>query len=160
MKTRVLTKRSLREEACEILTAIRPENELNIHNQIRQEFLDGEAQDGRFWADYTFRADDRHWNSYGIMHGGVAATLLDDCLGISCCIACGERYITTSSMALEYTRAMKGKKFRIHTEITHAGGHMVTGTGMIYDEKDRLCVSCMISFFIHTDQAKEAGRTL
>lgn len=160
MRTRILTKESLREEVVNLLAAIRPGNELNVHNQIKQEFLDGEASRDRFWIDYTFKADERHWNSYKIVHGGISATLLDDCVGISSGIARGLHYITTSSMALEYTRAMKGKKFRIHTEITHVGEHMVTGTGLIYDEKDRLCVSGMISYIVHTDKTWEPEGTL
>lgn len=161
MKTRTLTKEQLREEVEQILQAIRPaDNELNVHNQIRQEYLDGEASQDRFWIDYSFEADPRHWNTYGIVHGGVAATLLDDCVGLTSTIAHGAGLVTTSSMALEYTRAMKGKKYRIHTEITHVGGNMVTGTGTIYDDKGRLCVTGLISYIVHTDKAAGPGRAL
>ena len=160
MKTRILTKEELKTQVEGFLAFIQGHDERNVHNQVKEYFLDGEASEERFFIDYSFKADPSHWNIFEIMHGGVAATLFDDCLGISGAIARGERYVTTSSMTLEYIRAMKGKKFRVHTEITHVGGHMVTGIGELYDEKDRMCVSCMASYTIHTDKANGPGRAL
>ena len=128
---------------------------------IELEYLDsGIYEDGHIWIDYAIDTRHRHMNVYEILHGGVAATLFDDCIGIAGSVARGEQYVTTSSMSLEYVRAMKGKRFRLHTEITHVGGHMVTGHGELYDEKERLCVSCMASYTIHTDKADGPGRAL
>ena len=45
-------------------------------------------------------------------------------------------------------------------DMTIFGGHMVTGHGEFYDEKGRLCVSCMASYTIHTDKADGPGRAL
>lgn len=160
MKTRILTKEQLQTEVEETLAFIQEHDERNVHNKVRAAFLDGEASEERFWVDFSFKADPSHWNVYEILHGGVAATLFDDCIGIAGSVARGEQYVTTSSMSLEYVRAMKGKKFRLHTEITHVGGHMVTGHGEFYDEKGRLCVSCMVSYTIHTDKADGPGRAL
>ena len=36
----------------------------------------------------------------------------------------------------------------------------VSGIGELYDEKDRMCVSCMASYTIHTDKADGPGRAL
>ena len=129
MRTRILTKEQLRMEVEGTLAFIQAHDERNVHNKVRAAFLDGEAGKERFWVDFSFRADPGHWNVYEILHGGVAATLFDDCIGIAGSVARGEQYVTTSSMSLEYVRAMKGKRFRLHTEITHVGGHMVTGHG-------------------------------
>ena len=160
MRTRVLTKEQLQKEVEGFLSFIQGHDERNVHNQVKEYFLDGEASEERFWVDFLFKADPSHWNIFEILHGGVAATLFDDCIGIAGAVARGESYVTTSSMSLQYIRGMKGKRFRLHAEITHVGGHMVTGHGEFYDEKGRLCVSCMASYTIHTDKADGPGRAL
>lgn len=149
MKTKVLTKEELKTQVESVLGSIVENGVRSAHDWVKEYYLDGEAGEERFWVDYAFCAEPQHWNIFGIVHGGVAATLLDDCVGIAGEIAHGGGRVTTSSMSLEFVRAMRGERFRVHSEITHVGGHMVTGIGEIYDEEERLCATCMASYIVH-----------
>ena len=125
----------------------------NVHNFVNLKFLDGGSGE-TCWVDFLFEAGPEHQNVFGIIHGGVSAILLDDGIGITGSVAMGKDYVTTSAMTLSYIHAMRGNKFRVHTELTHLGKRMISGTGEIYDENGTLCVTCMGNYnvFAYTKQ--------
>lgn len=126
----------------------------NVHNYVRPDFLDGGSSDETFWVDYIFEAGPQHQNVFGIIHGGISAILLDDGIGVTGSIAMGKDYVTTSAMTLSYIHAMRGTKFRVHTELTHLGKRMISGNGEIYDENGVLCVTCMANYNVFAFKKK------
>ncbi len=148
MKFPKLTSEEMKSRVNDLLADIRDVPE-NVHNKVRLEFLDGTCSEDLFSVDYTFEASPHHQNVFGIVHGGVSAILLDDGIGITGTIAMGKDYVTTSAMTLNYIHAMKGKKFRVHTELTHLGSRMIAGIGEIYDETGTICVTCMANYNVY-----------
>jgi len=65
-----------------------------------------------------FRADERHGNKRGVVHGGMLATAFDTALGNASWDAAGERPCATVQLNVHYVGAMKlGEFATIRTEI-------------------------------------------
>lgn len=149
-----MDKAELRERVVTFLNFIKGADPSNVHNRVAVRVLEGGTDNnGLVWMDYTFTAEERHRNVYHILHGGVAATLFDDCIGILAAAAIGQDYVTTVSMSLNYLRTMRGEEFRLHTQLTHVGKQMVSGIGELYDADGRLCVTTIASYAVHEPPA-------
>jgi len=74
------------------------------------------------------------FNPIGSVHGGVAATLLDSCMGcaVQTVLPAGAGY-TTSDLQVRYLRAMTADTGRVLAEgtVVHAGRRQVTAEGRI-----------------------------
>jgi uncharacterized protein (TIGR00369 family) len=90
-------------------------------------------------------------NPLGIVHGGVAATLLDSALScaVHTTLAPGERY-TTVDLHVHYTRAVGHDHGRITATgtVVHRGNRIATAEGRIVDDAGRLVahgtVTCLV----------------
>ncbi|HEY0406591.1 MAG TPA: PaaI family thioesterase [Pyrinomonadaceae bacterium] len=108
-----------------------------------------EVSEGR--AVFTVRPDERHYNGLGIVHGGLAATLLDSALGcaINTMMPPG-RIFTTLEMKLNYVRPMKREtgEVRCEASVLHVGGRVATAEGRIVDASGKLyahgTATCML----------------
>jgi uncharacterized protein (TIGR00369 family) len=96
-----------------------------------------EAEPGRA----VFAAEPAEWmyNPIGSVHGGVAATLLDSCMGcaVHTTLPAGARS-TTTDLQVRYIRAMRAQSGRVLAEgrVVHAGGRTATAEGRLFAESD------------------------
>jgi len=89
----------------------------------------------------VFAIDPAEWmyNPLGSVHGGVAATLLDSCMGcaVHTTLEAGAGY-TTTDLQVRYLRAMRAGEGRVLAEgrVVHAGRRTATAEGRLYLEGD------------------------
>jgi uncharacterized protein (TIGR00369 family) len=100
-------------------------------------FQIAEAEHGR--AVFALEPAEWMYNPIGMVHGGVAATLLDSCMGcaVHTTLAAGVGY-TTTDVQVRYIRAMSSTSGRVLAEgrVVHAGRRTATAEGRLYVESD------------------------
>src|SRR6202158_2066114 len=98
-----------------------------------------EVSEGR--ALFTIEPDERHYNGLGIVHGGLAATLLDSALGcaINTMMPAGKIF-TTLEMKINYVRPIRREigEVRCEASVIHVGGRVATAEGRILDASGTL----------------------
>lgn len=108
-----------------------------------------EVAEGR--AVFSIKPDERHYNGLGIVHGGLAATLLDSAMGcaINTMMPAGKIF-TTLEMKINYTRPMRRETGEVLCEasVIHVGGRTATAEGRIVDASGKLyahgTATCML----------------
>lgn len=92
-------------------------------------------------AVFTVEPAEYHYNPIGVVHGGVAATLLDSALGcaIHSTLPAGASY-TTLEIKVNFIRAMTSETGLVRCEANaiHLGGRTATAEGKIIDEQGKL----------------------
>ncbi len=92
-------------------------------------------------AVFTVEPAEYHYNPIGVVHGGVAATLLDSAMGcaIHSTLPAGATY-TTLEIKVNYIRAMSSETGLVRGEANaiHVGGRTATAEGRIVDEQGKL----------------------
>lgn len=82
-----------------------------------------------------------HYNPIGVVHGGLAATLLDSAMGcaVHSTLPAGAGY-TTLEIKVNFIRAMTAETGRVRCEarIVHVGGRTATAEGQVIDETGKL----------------------
>ena len=98
-----------------------------------------EADPGRVvFAAVPTRA---HYNGMGVVHGGLAATLLDSALGCAVnTMAPPGRVFTTLEMKINFTRPLTRQVGRIRCEgkVVHMGSRVATAEGRVVDRHGKL----------------------
>ena len=92
-----------------------------------------------------------HYNPIGVVHGGLAATLLDSAMGcaVHSTLPAGAGY-TTLEIKVNYIRPMSAEtgEVRCEANIIHAGGRTATAEGKVLDQEGKLyahgTTTCMI----------------
>jgi uncharacterized protein (TIGR00369 family) len=91
-----------------------------------------EVQEGR--AVFAVEPAEWMYNPIGSVHGGIAATLLDSCMGcaIHSTLPAGVGY-TTSDLQVRYSRGMTVDTGRVVAEgaVVHAGRRLATAEGRL-----------------------------
>jgi uncharacterized protein (TIGR00369 family) len=91
-----------------------------------------EVEFGR--AVFELEPTEWHYNPIGVVHGGVAATLLDSAMGcaVQSTLTAGVGY-TTTDLQVRYVRAMGTDTGPVRAEgtVVHAGRRLVTAQGQI-----------------------------
>jgi uncharacterized protein (TIGR00369 family) len=101
-----------------------------------------EAEEGRA----VFALQPREWmyNPIGMVHGGIAATILDSCMGcaVHTTLAAGVGY-TTTDLQVRYIRAMVDATGRVLAEgrVVHAGRRTATAEGRVFAEADEKLIA-------------------
>lgn len=91
----------------------------------------------------VFAADpaEYHYNPIGVVHGGLAATLLDSAMGcaVHSTLPAGAGY-TTLEIKVNFVRAMTAGTGRVRCEagLIHLGGRTATAEGRVVDGEGRL----------------------
>ena len=91
----------------------------------------------------VFRAvpTEAHYNGMGVVHGGLAATLLDSALGcaINSMMPAGKRF-TTLELKVNLTRPLTREvgPLRCEAKVVHVGGRTATSEGRITDRNGKL----------------------
>jgi uncharacterized protein (TIGR00369 family) len=82
-----------------------------------------------------------HYNPIGVVHGGLAMTLLDSALGcaVHSTLGAGDRY-TTLETKVNMTKAITATTGRLRCEgrVVHVGGRVATAEGRVVDADGRL----------------------
>jgi uncharacterized protein (TIGR00369 family) len=93
-----------------------------------------EVEEGR--VVFTAEPGEHHYNPIGVVHGGLAATLLDSAMGcaVHSLLAQGRGY-TTLEIKVNYVRAIKRESGRLRAvaSVVHMGGRIATAEGRIVD---------------------------
>jgi uncharacterized protein (TIGR00369 family) len=82
-----------------------------------------------------------HYNGMGIVHGGLAATLLDSALGCAVnTMAPAGKIFATLEMKINFTRPLTREvgAVRCDARVVHIGRRVATAEGRIVDRKGRL----------------------
>ncbi len=103
------------------------------------------------YAVFTIEPHERYYNGVGIVHGGLAATLLDSAMGCAInTMASAGRVFTTLEMNINYVRPLKREtgEVRCEASVIHLGGHIATAKGQIVDREGKLyahgTTTCML----------------
>jgi len=95
-----------------------------------------EVEDGR--CVFALHPAEWMFNPIGSVHGGVAATLLDSCMGcaVHSTLPAGVAYATTD-LQVRYLRAMTAETGRVLAEgsVVHRGRRQATAEGRLYVEE-------------------------
>jgi uncharacterized protein (TIGR00369 family) len=101
-----------------------------------------EAQAGR--AVFAIEPAEWMYNPIGMVHGGIAATILDSCMGcaVHTTLPAGVGY-TTTDLHVRYVRAMSDVTGRVLAEgrVVHAGKRTATAEGRVFVESDETLVA-------------------
>jgi uncharacterized protein (TIGR00369 family) len=94
-----------------------------------------EAEQGR--AVFALEPAEWMYNPIGSVHGGIAATILDSCMGcaVHTTLEAGVGY-TTTDLQVRYLRSMRAGSGRVLAEgyVVHAGRRTATAEGRLYPE--------------------------
>src|ERR1051325_6592786 len=112
-------------------------------------FRIAELSEGR--AVFTVEPAEFHYNPIGVVHGGVAATLLDSAMGcaVHSTLPAGASY-TTLEIKVNYIKAMSVEtgEVRCEAKTIYVGRRTATAEGKIVDSKGKLyahgTTTCMI----------------
>ena len=98
-----------------------------------------ELSEGR--AVFTVEPAEYHYNPIGVVHGGLAATLLDSAMGcaVHSTLPAGEGY-TTLEIKVNYIRPMVAETGRVRCEakVIHVGARTASAKGRVVDESGKL----------------------
>jgi uncharacterized protein (TIGR00369 family) len=98
-----------------------------------------EVDEGRVVFEGT--PEEYHYNPLGVVHGGMAATLLDSALGccVNSCLRAGDFY-TTLELKINYLRpiTLDTGKVRAIATIVHVGRSTALAEGKVLDAQDRI----------------------
>lgn len=101
----------------------------------------GLAELGEGHAVFTVEPAEYHYNPIGVVHGGLAATLLDSAMGcaVHSTLPAGAGY-TTLEVKVNYVRPMTAETgmVRCEAKVIHVGGRTATAEGKIIDASGRL----------------------
>jgi uncharacterized protein (TIGR00369 family) len=101
-----------------------------------------EAEPGR--AVFAVQPAEWMYNPIGMVHGGIAATLLDSCMGcaVHTTLPAGVGY-TTTDLQVRYIRAMGHATGRVLAEgrVVHCGRRTATAEGRLFVEADETLIA-------------------
>ena len=92
-------------------------------------------------AIFSVFPEEYHYNPIGVVHGGLAATLLDSAMGcaVHSMLPAGTGY-TTLELKVNFIRALTAETGRVRAEgkLIHLGGRTATAEGRVIDEAGKL----------------------
>jgi uncharacterized protein (TIGR00369 family) len=92
-------------------------------------------------AVFTVEPAEYHYNPIGVVHGGLAATLLDSAMGcaVHSLLPAGAGY-TTLEIKVNYVRPLTAEtgEVRCEGQVIHLGGRTATAEGRVIDETGKL----------------------
>ena len=101
----------------------------------------GVAEIGEGRAVFTAEPAEYHYNPIGVVHGGLAATLLDSAMGcaVHSTLPAGAGY-TTLEVKVNFVRPLTAEtgEVRCEAEVIHVGGRTATAEGKVLDAAGKL----------------------
>lgn len=103
-------------------------------------WLDGtllEVEEGKMTV--SFVVQDEMTNPAGIMHGGIAAAMMDEVIGMTTFTLGNEAFFAAANLNVDFLRpGRKGETIKVVSEIIRAGKTMIHVECRIYNEADKL----------------------
>ena len=91
-----------------------------------------------------------HYNSAGIVHGGVYAGLLDSAMGMA--MMTKNKVGVTTSLNIQYLKgAGKGDVLKVEATVTHNGRKMLYCEGKVWNQKGALLATGQGAFLVQND---------
>jgi uncharacterized protein (TIGR00369 family) len=117
-----------------------------------------EVDEGR--VVFTAEPGEHHYNPIGVVHGGLAATLLDSAMGcaVHSLLPRGRAY-TTLEIKVNYVRAIRRESGRLRASgsVVHMGGKIATAEGRIVDASGQLCAHATTTCILLDARASAAA---
>ena len=109
------------------------------------------AEIGEGFAVFECTPGEKHYNPIGVVHGGLACTLLDSCMScaVHTMLPAGMAY-TTVEVKINFVRAIAAQTGALRAEgrVVHPGKRMATAEGKLLDASGKLyahgTATCMI----------------
>jgi uncharacterized protein (TIGR00369 family) len=118
----------------------------------------------RFDEDITrfvFRAEPKHQNSAGILHGGVLAAYLDHCMGGACFNLSGGKTGFTLQFAIQYLKICKTNRWifaKVEKQAGSANTHyQLKAEARVNAEEGNLIAEAQGTFIISKNDAKKGN---
>lgn len=96
---------------------------------------------GEGHATFAVEPAEYHYNPIGVVHGGLAATLLDSAMGcaVHSMLPLGTGY-TTLELKVNFVRAITAQTGRVRAEakLIHLGERTATAEGRVVDDRGKL----------------------
>ncbi len=110
--------------------------------------LIGCDEENRSWAEYLYKKQEKFLNPYDGVHGGIACTLADSCMGDTLCGAT-QALPSTTDLSVSFVRPMTGDAFVIRVDIKMIGRQLAACVCEIKDRATgKLCVQAMGKFIL------------
>lgn len=105
-------------------------------------------EENRIWSEFIYRKKEQHLNPYNGIHGGIACTIADSCMGSTLC-ALTQNLPSTTDMSVSYLEPMTADEFVVRVDIKKTGKRLAACTCEIKEkDTDKLCVSVMGKFIL------------
>ncbi len=101
--TKTISNEELRRHAAEFIR-LRAESPAQAWPRFGSDFLLVEEDGPAGSLLFSFHTDAAMANTLGIVHGGITASLVDTCMGITCAAQCGDAPTPTITMTVNYAR--------------------------------------------------------
>ena len=98
-------------------------------------------------AEFLFTAEDWERNVYGGLHGGMIATVLDSCMGITAGVF-SEKPASTVSMNVQYLQPGAGTTFRVLVSLRHRGRRIIHMAAELRDAEGGSCAQAEAVFTV------------
>jgi uncharacterized protein (TIGR00369 family) len=107
------------------------------------------------YAVFEVEPGERHYNPIGVVHGGLAMTLLDSAMGcaVQTHMPAGGGY-TTLEAKTNLVRAITGKTgaLRAIGTVLHLGSRVATAEGRLVDSSGKLCAHATTTCIVLSDR--------
>jgi uncharacterized protein (TIGR00369 family) len=88
-------------------------------------------------------------NAFGVLHGGVTATLADVAVGIAITQRVGRAgAATTVEMKLNYLRPVRGRKITARARLLRMGSTLCIGRVDMFDDAKELVSSALVTYML------------
>ncbi|QGM80046.1 hotdog fold thioesterase [Otariodibacter oris] len=104
------------------------------------------TQQGDDYLEATVPVDHRTVQPFGLLHGGISATLAETLGSLGAALCCDENQIPVGTeLNISHLKAVRQGKARGRAKPVHLGGSSQVWQIDIYNEKDELCAVSRLS---------------
>jgi len=88
-------------------------------------------------------------NAYGVLHGGVTATLADAAVGMAITQRAGRTgAATTVEMKLNYLRPVSGRRITARARLLRVGSTLCVGRVDMFDDANELVSTALVTYML------------
>ena len=103
-------------------------------------------EEERKWAEFSYKKKERFLNPYNGLHGGIACTIADSCMGSTLCAAT-QSLPSTTDISVSFLEPITAEEYLIRVDIKKVGRTLAASTCEIREkESGKLCVTVMGRF--------------